>query len=105
MFFFSVALLSSFFASSGVQEINTTNVAEAAENPSQPNEGLVPCGRTLGPDMEPDPCTLCHFFVGFHNIITWGMKIMTFVAIFVIVIAGVTYIISAGNENIIGIAK
>lgn len=62
--------------------------------------GLVPCG---GP-ME-NPCTLCHFFVGIKNIIDYFMAVMVFLALSIITAMGVLYIVSSGNEGLIGTAK
>lgn len=56
--------------------------------------GLVPCGG----DGEP-VCTLCHLIIGIDGIIDWGFKILVFVAVLVIVIAGIMYIVSTGNDQ------
>ncbi len=50
--------------------------------------GLVPCGST-----SEDPCTLCHFFVLFKNIIDLVVtKIVPSLAVLMIVIGGFMYI-------------
>jgi hypothetical protein len=69
------------------------------------NAALVPCGRNSGSEAEKVPCTLCHFIVGIKNIIDWGMGILTFVAIAAIVLGGIFYIISAGNQEMMTKAK
>ncbi len=63
-------------------------------------EGLVPCGGT-GQSM----CTLCHLIVGFKGIIDYGFKIMVIVAIVMVMVAGIVYIISAGNTGMMEMAK
>ncbi len=78
----------------------STAIAQAA---------LVPCGRNVDDPntnaSETDPCTLCHFIVGFHNLINYGLKIMIFVAFTGLVIAAVMYIVSGGSEQLINTAK
>ncbi|MFC1644419.1 pilin [Patescibacteria group bacterium] len=61
--------------------------------------GLVPCGN------EGTPCTLCHLFVGINNILAWGRNILVSVAFLVIVVAGIMYITSAGNQQSMESAK
>lgn len=61
---------------------------------------LVPCGRD-GQGM----CTLCHLIIGIKGLIDYGMNIMVFVAIIMIVISGIIYIISSGDEGMMGTAK
>lgn len=60
---------------------------------------LVPCG---GPT---DPCTLCHFIVGFHNLVQYGLYWVITFALVGIFISGVMYILSAGDETMITKAK
>lgn len=65
-------------------------------------KGLIPCGTSYASD----PCTLCHLIVGIQGLIDFGLKkIMVPLAILMIVIAGVIYIVSAGNEHMMGLAK
>lgn len=78
---------------------------------------IVPCGRIIteendGNKKNPqqigsvtDPCTLCHLFVGIDNIIRWGLKIVAFISTIIIVIAGIMYIVSTGNESMMQAAK
>ena len=52
--------------------------------------GLVPCGRTADDPAttgldEAAPCTVCHLIVGGKGVIDYGLKIMTYVAIAVLV--------------------
>ncbi len=68
-------------------------------------QGLVPCGRNTGTDAERAPCTLCHFVIGFQRLIQYGLYMVTTVALAGIFIAGVMYIISSGQENMITMAK
>jgi hypothetical protein len=74
------------------------------------SSGLVPCGRNCDNPAttnidESKPCTLCHFIVGFWNVITYGFKILVFVALACLVIAGIMYITSAGSEKMMETAK
>jgi hypothetical protein len=62
--------------------------------------GLIPCGNT-----EQGPCTLCHFFVMFQNIMKWGLDIIFILAVLIIFIAGIVYIISSGNPGLMGKTK
>ena len=69
--------------------------------------GIVPCGRTDSDATadEKKPCTLCHLLVGIQRIIDYGFKIMAFVALVMLVVGGIWYIVSAGNEGMISTAK
>lgn len=62
--------------------------------------GLVPCGTGNNP-----PCTLCHLVVGVKGIMDWGMNVMTFFAIAIIVAMAIVYIVSAGNSGMMTTAK
>src|SRR4051812_46026742 len=93
---FLLLLLSSFFITIPVP-------ADAAS--------IVNCGRTPNPanaNGDPDPstsineaapCTLCHFVLGIQGIMSWGMRVMIYIALAVIVAMGLLYIISAGNDE------
>ncbi len=71
--------------------------------------GLVPCGRHCDnpatPGNETDPCSVCHLIVLGNNIMRYITYIAVFIALAVIVFAGVMYIVSAGDEGTIGLAK
>jgi hypothetical protein len=67
--------------------------------PSSQNGGLVPCGG------QNDPCTLCHFIIGFQNLINYGLWIVIAMAFVAIFFAGVTYIVSTGDESLMNKAK
>lgn len=71
--------------------------------------GLVPCGRSCdvsGTDVdESQTCTLCHLFWGIKNIMTFAMKVITFIAFLCLVIAAIIYIVSAGNDGLMTTAK
>ncbi len=64
---------------------------------------LVPCGvnkhcagnNNLSIDK---PCTLCHFFVLIQNFFNFLLSLLIVVSIFMLTIAGVLYIISAGGR-------
>jgi hypothetical protein len=62
--------------------------------------GLVPCGN--GPN---DPCTLCHFVIGFQSLIKFMLELVVTVGFVGIFASGVLYIISAGDEKLMGSAK
>ncbi len=62
--------------------------------------GIVPCGGTGQPI-----CTLCHLVIGIHDLIDYGFKIVVFVALVAIVISGIMYVVSAGNEQMMQTAK
>lgn len=61
--------------------------------------GLVPCGgyEEDGVTLEP-VCTMCHLIVGMYGIVEWIRNITIFVALFVITLAGVMWIVSAGGD-------
>lgn len=79
--------------------------------------GLIPCGRTPNlqnangdPDLstainESDKCTICHVIIGGQGIMNWGLKVMTYIAITVIVAMAVMYIVSAGDNEMMTTAK
>lgn len=69
--------------------------------PFSVDAALVPCGKKSDSGM----CTLCDLIVGIKGIIDYGFKIMVIVAIAMVTIAGITYIISAGDEGMMGTAK
>ncbi len=62
---------------------------------------IVPCGTT----EHPEACTLCHILIGGKSIINWGTGIMVVVGLALIMIAGVIYIISVGDNNRMTTAK
>lgn len=64
------------------------------------NAALVPCGKS-GEAM----CTLCDFIIGIKGLIDYGFKIMVVVALAMLIISGVVYVISAGNEGMMTTAK
>lgn len=61
--------------------------------------GLVPCGNGN------DPCTLCHFIIGFYNMVSVMLKLVVTAALAGIFISGVMYIISSGDETMMTGAK
>ncbi len=60
--------------------------------------GLVPCGHDR-------PCTTCDLIVGIKGVIDFLTRLMVFVGLFVITIAGVIWIVSAGDSGLISKAK
>jgi len=69
---------------------------------SQAAKPLVPCGRS---DQGNTMCTLCDFIIGIKGLIDYGFIIMVVVALAMLIIAGVLYTISAGNEGMMTMAK
>lgn len=71
--------------------------------------GLIPCGRSVDDpstsNIETERCTICHIIVGGKGIMDWGLRIMTYVAIAIIVAMAVFYIVSAGSEEMMTTAK
>lgn len=71
--------------------------------------GLVPCGRneddvTTSID-ETLPCTVCHVILGGQGLITWGLGIMTVIAITIAFAMAVLYVVSAGDPGMMQTAK
>lgn len=65
---------------------------------------IVPCGNNVtGTDV--DACTICELAQGMWNIIDFFKNIMAVAAIVVIVVAGIIYISSAGNQQMTTMAK
>lgn len=90
--FLSVLLLPSF-------------VSADVSTPEPTWTGLVPCGRNSGTAAEMAPCTLCHLVVGFQRLVEYGMYMVVTLALVGIFCAGVMYIISSGDENMMTQAK
>lgn len=73
--------------------------------------GLVPCGRseddpsTPLPLDERLPCTMCHVVLGGKGLITWGLSIMTVIAITIAFAMAALYVISAGDPGMMQTAK
>ncbi len=68
--------------------------------PAAAQAAIVPCGRRGMP-----PCTMCDFIILGQSLVNYGLRIVAIVAITVITIAGVMYVVSAGNEATITAAK
>ena len=81
---------------------NTTtgSVSSTSASGSTVAEGLVPCGGT-----GQDACTICHLAGGAHNIIHALIEWMLALSLLVIMVAGVMYITSAGNQSTTTMAK
>ncbi len=62
---------------------------------------LVPCGNE-GID---DQCTICDIVQTGWNIMDFLKKLLVIVGILIITVAGVMYIVSAGNQGMISMAK
>ena len=66
---------------------------------------LVVCGRSTGSPAEQAPCTLCHLIVGGKGIMDYGLGLMTFAAMAILVAMAIWYIVSAGDEGMMSTAK
>ena len=68
-----------------------------------PIGGIVPCGRGYDnlatPYNEKEPCTLCHIFIMLQIISTFATEISGIIAVFFLVIGGLIYATSAGNQG------
>jgi hypothetical protein len=64
---------------------------------------IVPCARNYANDT--NMCTLCDLIKGIWFIVDYAMKILFFVALLMLVIAGIMYIVSTGNQGLISTAK
>ncbi|MFH0969827.1 MAG: pilin [Patescibacteria group bacterium] len=78
--------------------------------PAVSHASIVPCGLSQDDPNTPNTnesqmCTLCHFVIGIQGLIDYGFKIMVFVALAMLVYAGVVYIISAGSSGMMETAK
>jgi len=70
-------------------------------SPSALAQGLVPCGTNANPEM----CTLCDLIVGIDGIIDYVLAILGFVGFLMLVVAGIMYLVSGGNQSLVGAAK
>jgi hypothetical protein len=64
-------------------------------------DGLVPCTG----DTQETTCTICDLIVGIKGIIDWFLKIVFATCILMLVVGGIMYIVSAGNQNMVSHAK
>ena len=68
-----------------------------------PIGGIVPCGRMINnpdtPYNETDSCTLCHIFIMLQIISTFVTEIGGIIAVFFLVMGGLIYATSAGNQG------
>lgn len=64
--------------------------------------GFVPCGRD---PQGADRCTLCHFLVSANLIKNFITETLFVVGVTVLTIAGIVYIVSAGNQQLTTLAK
>jgi hypothetical protein len=65
-----------------------------------PTEGLVPCGTA---DC---PCTLCHLFALFNNIINFALfKLVPPLAVLMLVVGGVLFLFASGSPGTLEQAK
>jgi hypothetical protein len=62
--------------------------------------GIVPCGTSTT-----EMCTLCHLVVGVDTIIDYLLGLIGIVGILMLVIGGITYLVSAGNQKMMTSAK
>lgn len=64
--------------------------------------GLVPCATD---ETGQTACTLCHFIIGFKNLIDYGLVIIIVLSITAIFCAGTLYVVSSGDETMMTKAK
>lgn len=69
--------------------------------PSITQAGLVPCANT----EHPEPCTLCHFLVGFKVLIDYGLSILIALSLGAITVSGVMYLLAFTDEGMVKSAK
>lgn len=69
---------------------------------SQAFDPIVPCATDATSQRA---CTLCDFIVGIKGIIDFGMSLIAIAAIAGITIAGVMYVVSAGDQKMMESAK
>lgn len=67
--------------------------------------GIVPCGTVAHVGTPKEFCRLCDIAEGVQNLMIWATGIMLFVGLTVITIAGVMYMVSAGNPALVQGAK
>ncbi len=67
--------------------------------------GLVPCGGYETDGAAEPACNLCYFLKMLQGLITWGRNVVTILALVGFFIAGVMYILSSGNENMMNASK
>jgi len=65
-------------------------------------EGIVPCGNGNDPG---NACTLCHLIIGIQSLVDFGLELLITVAAVAIFFSGLMYILSSGNEQMLGSAK
>ncbi len=84
---------------------STGSSPSSGTNSSSGNSGgIVPCGG-VNANSQNQACTICHLIEGIHNIVKFIMGLIVVTATVVIVVAGVMYIVSAGNPAMITMAK
>ncbi len=105
--------LSLFSVTGGNYEAKKLNIACSVIYPDLFG-GLVPCGRLANsppaagePDLidESKPCNLCAIFFMLKNIINFITTLAIGIGVFILIIAGLLYALSAGNARHIELAK
>ncbi len=107
--FLFLTLFLIFLSFSTYSVLSAETEGNTGKNNTSCSSGLVPCGRKCdNPNTANDetkPCTLCHFIIGFWNLIHYAFRIMVYVGLAALVAAGIMYIVSTGNEKMIETAK
>lgn len=62
--------------------------------------GLIPCGGS-----GQDPCNFCYLIIGVRGLVDFGLNLLIIAALVGIAIGGMMYILAAGNETALTIAK
>lgn len=95
--------------SGGGEDVSCSATVVGEEGDEFCSSGLVPCGRNCDDPRtdynETQMCNLCHLIVGMDRILDYILLLLGFVGFLMLVIGGVTYIISGGNQGLIGAAK
>ncbi len=76
----------------------------AAPVSAAPTGGLVPCGSNKSGTAQ-DACTICDLIEGVHGIVQKLMSWMVIAGLVIITVAGIIYIVSAGNQGLTTMAK
>jgi len=100
--FLTLALFAIIFAN---VLLSVSPVSAQVSTPAPSWTGIVPCGRNTGTAEEMAPCTLCHLVVGFQRLVQYGMYMVVTLALVGIFFAGVMYMVSTGDENMMTQAK
>ena len=69
-----------------------------------PGDPIVPCGGEDATTAE-DACEICDLAKGIDSIVEFFARLVAVVTVVIIVVAGIMYIVSAGNQGMVTMAK